>query len=679
LLQKNATHGERITDVTESVHHLLLEEIASSASESPPASHISGWSSARTPSTQPRASARSTSRHLDFASPSKSPNSLSALFITAQGVSDDDDRSPVSLHGAFGPMSFCSVVGGKSRSKNHSATRRAQFEAMLSDPTGVPFPDVDVCFQSMKDRVEQQHHISTPMSRSVFDCKSAAQKLQYLTEISGASDSSTSAPRVYPPTSSDALGDHSWQDLEAFCDTLYDCARTSAHDSKAWQSKSVTQKIRYLAELKTPMIGNTPLPPKKGFVRAHKYPVFLASEAAATMTDEQRMIMLNFQNSKINQMYKPSQEKHNKWEKELRNCFEKGKAMSPAAIQHVTCQVQSLVEYYQTELAKPGTDRAQMDDWLKQTLKPLMFNPTGADEKFKPGKDFQAQIEAALNRFSDGRLKEDVKALFAKAKREVLESDDLWDQNAHIRDFAGNYDRSTSKAGPFKSKMTPEPSSMRGQGIAGDGRHYRITDDGNFDQRYKIKDISQLQQRSQSSASIVGYDCVAGQVDADYSFPFSAHSLARGEHTAADGRHYRITDDGNFDQRYKIKDISQLQQRSQSSASIVGYDCVAGQVDADYSFPFSAHSLARGEHTAADGRHYRITDDGNFDQRYKIKDISQLQQRSQSSASIVGGDFQVMPNFAAAQTHSRHSGPRCPDGSLDMRHACNRGKSKFDD
>ena len=350
----------------------LISSSAHGKAESPSASRVSGSSSARTPVTLPRAPARPTPHRFDFESPSLTPRSLSALLRAAHGTSDDEDESHVSFYGNFGLAAFRSIGGAQSRSTNDSTASRAKFAAQLSDSSAAPSPDVDMCLQTMKDRVELLQRVSTPMSRSDFDSKSSAQKLQYLARLSGGSES---APRVSAPAPTDAVADQSWQDLEAFCDTLYDCARSSTRESTAWQSKSVTQKIRYLAELKTPMIGNTPLPARDGFVRAHKYPVFLASEAAAAMTDDQRMIMLNFQNSKINQMYKPSQEKHNKWEKELRDCFEKGKAMSPAAIQHVTCQVQSLVEYYQTEVAKPGADKAQMDGWLKQTLKPLMFNP----------------------------------------------------------------------------------------------------------------------------------------------------------------------------------------------------------------------------------------------------------------------------------------------------------------
>jgi hypothetical protein len=215
--------------------------------------------------------------------------------------------------------------------------------------------------------------------------------------------------------------------LEAFLDNTYDvvCAKLPHHpfpsDSQGWKSKSVTQKIRYLAELKTWMLGNDPLPVKSGFVRAHKYPVFLAAEAMSTMTDEQRMIMLNFQNSSSNYMMKRSQEKHNEWEQEFRNCVGEGKAMSSAAIQHVKCQVHSLIVHYQTQIACPSANKVQLDGWFKAALMPFTINPTGTQQNFKPGHGLEKQIDAALESFPY-HLQLSVKSLFAEAKRVALET-----------------------------------------------------------------------------------------------------------------------------------------------------------------------------------------------------------------------------------------------------------------
>ncbi len=217
--------------------------------------------------------------------------------------------------------------------------------------------------------------------------------------------------------------DSKWENLVAFLDYAYDVTDTKARmrsESLGWKSKSVSEKIRYLAESKSPLLGNDPLPVERGFVRAHKYPVFLAAEAMATMTDEQRAIMLNFQNCSTNYMLKRSQEKHNEWELEFRNCAKKGMAMSQAAVQHVKCQMHSLIQFYQTELSKPGTDKLQMDGWLKEALKPFTLNPTGAHERSKPGRDFGKQIEAALEDFPNRRLHREVMSLFDAAKQEAL-------------------------------------------------------------------------------------------------------------------------------------------------------------------------------------------------------------------------------------------------------------------
>jgi hypothetical protein len=553
--------------------------------ESPSTPRVSGSSSARTPPTQPRLPSHSSHHASDF----------------------DGFASSRQLHRA---------VGCNQRVAGSSAKSAA-------------VPDVDMCLDAMKERLEVLQRVDSPITRSDFSTRSPADKLKYLERISGSSPSASA--HVSQPAAAVSSADQAWEGLEEFCDVLFDVvSKRSTSDSQGWRSKSVAQKIRYLAELKTPIIGNTPLPSKSGFVRAHKYPVFLAAEAMATMTDEQRMIMLNFQNASSNYMLKRSQEKHNQWEQELRDCVEKGKAMSPAAIQHVACQVHSLIEHYQAELATPDADKAQLDGWLKEALKPLtLINPTGADEKFKAGKGLDRPIDKALERFSDRRLLRDVRELFNQAKREAAASEL---RNEQIEDPALAYLCAKSKGISGHSAH----SFAKGRQFTPDERPYRMKKDGTFDQRFKIKDASQLHRHSQQSSDLCsGHDCVGRISSADHRyFPSSPHTFSTGVHTAADGNRFRITREGSFDQRFKIKGFSQLQLHSHSPIVGAGYDCVGGAGFTDHcpSFAFG------------------------------------------------GGGFSVSQgapsSFAPRQPHS---GPRAGDGSLDMRFACNRGKSKYDD